>query len=101
MISDYTMKNSVTVLFSNYYSDNQINKNEMVEASTYYAKEREATDNNNNNNNKNLSETLRRRPLVRPKYIQENNTEIHVLTEKKTGGVGMERFRLTQDRIQF
>ena len=71
----------------------------MVEASTYYAKEREATD--NNNNNKNLSETLRRRPLVTPKYIQENNTEIHVLTEKNTGRVGMECFRLTQDRIQF
>jgi hypothetical protein len=50
------MKNSVIVLLSNYYSDNQINKNDTVEASTYYAKEREAID-----NNKNLSETMNER----------------------------------------
>lgn len=66
------MKNSVIVLLSNYYSDNQINKNEMVEASTYYAKEREATD----NNNKIVENPEWKTSLGRPKYKEENNTDM-------------------------
>jgi len=78
MSSDYIMKNSEIVLLSNHYSDNQININEMVETSTYYAKEREATD-----NNKIVGNPERMTSLGRPKYIQENNTEIHVLIKKQ------------------
>jgi len=96
MSSDYIMKNSENVLLSNHYSDNQINKNEMVEASTYYAKERGATD----NNKKIVGNPEWKTSLGRPKYKQQNNWEIHVLI-KKTGCVGVECFRLTQDRIQF
>jgi hypothetical protein len=72
------MKNSVIVLLSNYYSDNQINKNDMVKASTHYAKEREVTD----NNKKIVGNPEWKTSLGRPKCIQENNTEIHVLIKK-------------------
>ena len=75
MSSDYIMKNSLIVLLSNYYSDNQITKNYMVEASTYYAKEREAND----NNKKIVGNPEWKTSLGRPKYIQENNREIHDL----------------------
>jgi len=79
MSSDYIMKNSEIALLSNHYSDNQINKNEMVEASTYYAKEREATD----NKKKIVGHPEWKRALGRPKYRQENNREIHVLIKKQ------------------
>jgi hypothetical protein len=48
----------------------------MVEASTYYAKEREANANKKNAGNAEWKTSLRR-----PKYIEENNTEIHAFIQ--------------------
>ena len=92
--SDYIMKNSVILLLSNYYSDNQINKNEMVEAIRIIQR-REAT-----YNNKFVGNPEWKTSLEIPKYVEENNTDMHVLI-KKTGCVGAECFRLNQDRIQY
>ena len=68
----------------------------MVEASTYYAQEREVTE---NKKQKIVGNPEWKTSLGRPKYIQENNTQIHVLIKKnRTCGCGV---LSTKDRIQF